>query len=205
MFKILRVLGLSFLIAACSTPSLGANQPTDFQQGLWRGVTVHKSTPADVRQILGEPNEQVPQLDSFVYRQSGRQIVVEFVDGVVEIITANYQEVRVTTQMQVMPEVLQVLGKPDWVTWSPLEESRTLIWAQQGVAVTVLMNRLNVDASQNLIRALDLFPAAALADYKQSHHFRTRVPPTNPNEELDGKLGKVEDPFKWELWSPPVK
>jgi len=194
------VLCLIILASCANAPTSVNDLPTDFSNGVWRGVTIGKSNEQDVVKILGTPNEKIVQSGAYIYRRDGRQIILQFTNGVADQLTANFEEVRAASGAQVMLDLLKVLGRPDWVTWSPLEESRTLIWASKGVAATVLVNRLNVDAAQNLIRGMDLFPKMELSAYKQSKYYSARVPSTNPNMVSDGSLGKIEDPFKWELF-----
>jgi hypothetical protein len=201
MNKFFWAIGFIVLSACANTPTPSVDQPTDFLNGTWRGVTIQTSTEQDVIRILGQPNEKLPQKGTLVYRKDGRQIIVQFANGVVDQLTANFEEVRLASGAQIMLDVVNVLGRPEWVTWSPLEESRTLVWANKGVAATVLVNRLNVDAPQNLIRGMDLFPKMELSAYKQSKYYSSRLPPINPNLASDGSLGKIEDPFKWELLS----
>jgi hypothetical protein len=160
-----------------------------------------KSNEQEVLKMLGTPNEKIAQTGTYIYRRDGRQIILQFANGVADQLTANFEEVRVASGAQTLLDVVNVLGRPEWVTWSPLEESRTLVWANKGVAATVLVNRLNVDAPQNLIRGIDLFPKMEMSAYKQSKYYLARVPPTNPNLASDGSLGKIEDPFRWELFS----
>lgn len=198
--KLFLALSLITLAACANNPTPANNLPTDFSNGVWRGITIGKSNEQDVLKILGTPNEKIAQSGTTIYRRDGRQIILQFADGVVDQVTTNFEEVRAASGAQIMLDLLKVLGRPEWVTWSPLEESRTLIWASKGVAATVLVNRLNVDAPQNLIRGMDLFPKNELNAYKQSKYYLARVPPTNPNLASDGSLGKIEDPFKWELF-----
>ncbi len=200
-FKLFLALCLTTLAACANSPTPANNLPTDFSNGVWRGVTIGKSNEQDVLKALGAPSEKIAQSGMYIYRRDGRQIILQFANGVVDQLTVNFEEVRAASGAQIMLDVVNALGRPEWVTWSPLEESRTLIWASKGVAVTVLVNRLNLDAPQNLIRGMDLFPKTELGAYKQSRHYHERVPPTNPNVVSDGSLGKIEDPFKWELFS----
>ncbi|MBI5081323.1 MAG: hypothetical protein HZB17_08495 [Chloroflexi bacterium] len=198
--KLFLALSLITLAACVNNPTPANNLPTDFSNGVWRGITIGKSNEQDVLKILGTPNEKIAQSGTTIYRRDGRQIILQFADGVVDQVTINFEEVRAASGAQIMLDLVKALGRPEWVTWSPLEESRTLIWANKGVAATDLVNRLNVDAPQNLIRGMDLFPKLELGAYKQSKYYLARVPPTNPNLASDGSLGKIEDPFKWELF-----
>lgn len=200
-FKLFLALCVSILMSCVANPTPSYDLPTDFSNGVWRGITIGKTNEQDVLKILGTPNEKLAQNGMVIYRRDGRQIILQFANGVVDQLTANFEEVRAASGAQIMLELVKALGRPEWVTWSPLEESRTLIWANKGVAAIVLVNRLNVDAPQNLIRGMDLFPKMELNVYKQSKYYLARVPPTNPNLASDGSLGKIEDPFKWELFS----
>ena len=195
--KIILSLCLITLAACVNNPTPVNNLPTDFSNGVWRGIVIGKSDEQDVLKVLGTPNEKIAQSGSYVYRGDGRQMVIEFSNGTVDHVTANSEEAKTVLKMYVLVDIVKVLGKPEWVTWSAQEESRTLVWATQGVAATTFINNFEVDSTNNLLRGIDLFPKMDLESYKKSRHYLARVPTTNPNAIREGQLGKVEDPYRW--------
>ena len=138
-----------------------------FSNGVWRGIVIGKSDEQDVLKVLGTPNEKIAQSGSYVYRGDGRQMVIEFSNGTVDHVTANSEEAKTVLKMYVLVDIVKVLGKPEWVTWSAQEESRTLVWATQGVAATTFINNFEVDSTNNLLRGIDLFPKMDLESYKK--------------------------------------
>jgi hypothetical protein len=195
--KLFSALYLIILTACANSSTPTSNLPTDFSNGVWRGIVIGKSSEQDVTKILGTPNEKIAQSASYVYRGDGRQMVIEFSGGVADHITANSEETKAVLKMYVLVDVVKILGKPEWVTWSAQEESRTLVWATKGVAATTFINNFEVDSTNNVLRGIDLFPKMDLESYRKSRHYLTRVPTTNPNAIREGQLGKVEDPYRW--------
>jgi len=177
----------------------------DLLDGIWNGVTVGISTEQDVLSAFGSPSEIYHEdstaLKTTTYSyfdESDTQtglIWITLKGDVVDVINLDSEAIQSKGGPRLMVDLVNLLGRPDIVSWSSLQGSRTLIWPTKGIAATVGFWAVEVDSSENHIWILEIFPPMDTNTFGESTYYADLIPEANlyPTSEANAS----EDPFDW--------